>query len=85
MNWQAAAIEPVTGTVTIHAIIIFLNNDQSTDCLDLTLPVKTTDPTLQCVVETGMFIKEAPKTVIALANSITNPLKKTFFKFVYLI
>ncbi len=75
MNWQAAAIDPVTGTVTIQAIIIFLNNDQSTDCLDLTLPVKTTDPTLQCVVDTGIWINDAPNTVIALANSITNPLE----------
>jgi hypothetical protein len=74
MSWHPAAILPVTGTVTIHAIIIFLKSDQSTDSFDRTRPVNTTEPTLQCVVETGIFNKEAPKTVIALANSITNPL-----------
>ena len=70
---------PVTGTVTIHAIIIFRNRDQSTDCFALTRPVNTTEPTLQCVVETGIFINDAPKTVIALANSITKPLRKLYF------
>ena len=71
---------PVTGTVTIHAIIMFLNRDQSTDSFDLTRPVNTTEPTLQWVVDTGMFNKEAPSTVMALANSMTKPLKKLFRK-----
>ena len=65
---------PVTGTVTIQAMIILRNNDQSTDCFDLTRPTKTTEPTLQCVVDTGIFNNDAPKTVIALAISITKPL-----------
>ena len=80
-NWHAAAIPAVTGTVTIQAIIIFLNKDQSTDSFDLTRPVNTTEPTLQCVVETGICNKDAPKTVIALAISMTNPLIYFFSKF----
>ncbi len=67
-------MHPVIGTVTTQAIIIFLNSDQSTDSLDRTRPVKTTDPTLQCVDDTGMLSRDAPRTVIALASSITNPL-----------
>ncbi len=65
----------MTGTVTIHAIIIFRNNDQSTDCFALIRPVNTTEPTLQCVVETGICINDAINTVIALASSITKPLE----------
>ena len=67
---------PVTGTVTIHAMIMFLNKDQSTDCFALTRPVNTTEPTLQCVVDTGICNNDATRTVIALANSITKPLLK---------
>ena len=68
-------MEPVTGTVTIHAIIIFLNKDQSTDSFDRTRPVKTTEPTLQWVVDTGILKIDAVSTVIALAISMTKPLK----------
>ena len=42
-----AAIPPVTGTVTIHATIIFRNKDQSTLCFERTRPIATTLPTLQ--------------------------------------
>ena len=73
--WQIAAIPAVSGTVTIQAMIIFLNKDQSTDCFDLTRPVNTTEPTLQCVVDTGIDVNVATNTVIALAISITKPLK----------
>lgn len=65
----------MTGTVTIQAMIIFLNSDQSTDSFDLTRPVNTTEPTLQCVVDTGICKRDAPNTVIALAISMTKPLK----------
>ena len=74
-----AAMIPVIGTVTAQAIIIFLNKDQSTDSLERMRPVKTTEPTLQCVEDTGIFNKDAPKTVIALANSITKPLDGVIF------
>ena len=47
INWHPAAIIPVTGTVTIQAIMMFLNRDQSTDSFDRTRPVNTTEPTLQ--------------------------------------
>ena len=67
------------GTVTTHATIIFLNKDQSTDSFDLKRPVKTTEPTLQWVDETGIFNNEAPKTVIALASSMTKPLDGVIF------
>jgi len=42
-----AEIPPVTGTVTIHATIIFRNNDQSTLCFERKRPMATTLPTLQ--------------------------------------
>jgi hypothetical protein len=42
-----AEIPPVTGTVTIHATIIFRNNDQSTLCFERKRPIATTLPTLQ--------------------------------------
>ncbi len=55
------------------------NSDQLTDSLALTCPVKTTEPTLQCVEEIGMLIRDAPKTVIALDSSITKPLEGVIF------
>ncbi len=70
-----AAIPPVTGTVTIHATIIFRNKDQSTLCLERTRPIATTLPTLQCVVLIGIDKFDATRTVNAVLISITKPLK----------
>ncbi len=65
----------MTGTVTIHATIIFRNKDQSTLCLDLTRPMATTLPTLQCVVLIGIDKFDATRTVNAVEISMTKPLK----------
>lgn len=64
----------VTGNVTSQAKAMFLNKDQSTPFFDLSRPVKTTLPTLQCVDEIGIFMSEAPSTVMALLSSMTKPL-----------
>ena len=56
---------------------MFLNRAQSTPpVLDLSQPTKTTDPTLQCVVLTGIPIFDAISTVIAEPISIVKPLHK---------
>ena len=65
---------PVTGIVTTHEMTIFTNSDQSTTSRDLTRPVNTTEPTLQCVVETGMPKFDATRTVNAAPISIQKPL-----------
>ena len=63
------------GIVTTQEITIFLNNDQSTTSLDLIRPTKTTDPTLQCVVLTGIPKFDASRTVRADPISIAKPLE----------
>lgn len=78
-NCTSAEMAAVMGTVTAHAAMILLNSDQSTDSLERTRPVITTEPTLQCVDETGMFNRDAPSTVIALASSMTKPLEGVIF------
>lgn len=67
---------PVTGIVTIQDRTIFTNKDQSTTSRDLTRPVKTTEPTLQCVVEIGIPRLDAKRTVKAAPISIEKPLKR---------
>jgi hypothetical protein len=74
-----AAIPPVTGTVTIHATIIFRNKDQSTLCLERTRPIATTLPTLQCVVLIGIDKFDATSTVNAVEISMTKPLKMRMY------
>jgi hypothetical protein len=70
-----ADIPPVTGTVTIHATIIFRNKDQSTLCFERKRPIATTLPTLQWVVLIGIDKFDATRTVNAVDTSITKPLK----------
>jgi hypothetical protein len=80
-----------TGTVIIQAMMIFRNRLQSTaffltvwlfsdECgsgsvRPLTHPTRTTEPTMQCVVEIGRPNLLANKTVVAAPNSITKPLE----------
>jgi hypothetical protein len=73
-----------TGTVTTHAYTIDRKSFQSTafsftpvtgSSLAFEYPTKTTDPTLQCVVEMGKPILLANRTVIAAPISIVKPLK----------
>ena len=63
------------GIVTTQEITIFLNNDQSTTSFDLIRPTNTTDPTLQCVVLTGIPKFDASRTVRADPISIAKPLE----------
>lgn len=46
----AALMSPEIGTVTNHAMKIFLNNLQSTDFLDRSHPTATTEPTCDAQV-----------------------------------
>ncbi len=78
-SWHRAANPHVMGNVKTHAMPICLNSDQSTDSLDRTRPVNTTEPTLQCVDETGILSNDAASTVRALASSMTNPLDGVIF------
>ena len=64
------------GTVMIHADIMFRNSFQSTPReFDVMYPTKTTEPTLQWVVEIGSPILLANSTVNADPISIVNPLQ----------
>lgn len=47
----AALMSPEIGTVTNHAMKIFLNNLQSTDFLDRSHPTATTEPTCDVQVK----------------------------------
>lgn len=81
---KIALIPPATGNVTSHAYTIDLKSDQST-FFPLNLspkkqPMKTTLPTMQWVLETGMPILLASRTVVAAEVSTVKPLKK-FIKF----
>ena len=69
--------EPLTGTVTNQAKTMLRKIFQSTASLERTQPTATTAPTLQWVVDTGSPTLEAIRTVIALINSIVNPLNKS--------
>lgn len=74
--------------VTTHAYTIFRKSFQSTACscgipaavssgvflCALLYPTKTTEPTLQCVVDIGKPILLANSTVIAAPISMVNPL-----------
>ena len=73
---KPALSKPETGSVTNQAMAIFLNSFQSTDSRDLARPTQTTEPTLQWVVDIGMPMLEATRTVTADPISIQNPLKK---------
>lgn len=72
----------LAGSVTIHAITMFLKSDQSTDLAFLSVavdrpyahPTNTILPTLQCVVEMGSASLLASNTVAAALFSITKPL-----------
>lgn len=58
----------------ISHTVSYLKSPQSTPCrLDLAQPTKTTEPTLQCVVEMGRPALEASKTVKAEPISMVNP------------
>lgn len=74
MYIHPADINAVTGTVTTHAYIIFLNSFQSTPfSLELNQPTNTTDPTLQWVVDIGKPILLANNTVNVAPISIVKP------------
>lgn len=64
------------GTVTIQAKIILRNNFHSTLALERTYPMATMEPTLQCVVLTGIPRLDARSTVVAAPSSIVKPLWK---------
>ena len=66
---------PVIGIVTNHDITIFPNNFQLTTSLERKRPTKTTEPTLQCVVDIGIPRFDANNTVSAEPISIAKPLK----------
>ena len=66
---------PVIGIVTNHEIIIFPNSFQLTTSLERKRPTKTTEPTLQCVVDIGIPRFDASNTVSAEPISIAKPLK----------
>ena len=72
---KAADNPPATGNVTNHASTIFLKSFQSTPCRDLNQPTNTIDPTLQWVVDMGIPMLEAKRTVNADPTSIQKPLK----------
>lgn len=72
---MAALIPPLIGNVMIQAKNMLRNSFQSTLDFDLTRPTKTTLPTLQCVVLTGIPIMEATNTVSADPISIQKPLQ----------
>lgn len=62
----AALMSPEMGTVTNHAMKIFLNNLQSTDFLDRSHPTATTEPTCVCAMYTlqSKVVPRASKTRI---------------------
>ena len=71
-----AALRPAaTGTVIIQAKMMLAKRRHSTVAAALTLPMATTDPTLQCVVLIGIPMLDASSTVAAAPSSILNPLK----------
>ena len=72
---EAAEIPPLTGSVNNQAKIMFRNNDQSTLSLERTRPTNTMEPTLQCVLLTGIPTLDANSTVRAAPISMENPLK----------
>lgn len=83
-NMNPAESSAATGTVTSQAYTIDLKSFQSTafsltpvigSSFALEYPTKTTDPTLQWVVEMGRPILLAKRTVIAAPISIVKPLK----------
>lgn len=79
MNMNKALIPAATGKVTNQAYTIDLKSDQST-FFPLNLspkkqPIKTTLPTMQCVLETGIPTLLASKTVAAAEVSTVKPLK----------
>ena len=72
-----AALKPAeAGTVTTQAMKMFLNRDQSTLECERTRPTTTMEPTLQWVVEMGMPILEATRTVSAAPTSMQKPLEE---------
>lgn len=52
----AALISPEIGTVTNHAMKIFLNSRQSTDFLERSHPTATTDPTCVHIIQVQVNI-----------------------------
>ena len=80
MSWRrpamtAALTPPEMGSVTSHAMMMFLKSFQSTLSLARTRPTDTMEPTLQCVVEMGIPAFDATSTVRAAPISIQNPLR----------
>ena len=77
---NAADNPPATGNVTNQARTILRKSFQSTPWRDLNHPTNTIDPTLQWVVEIGIPMLEARRTVKAEPTSIQKPLKIESFK-----
>ena len=65
----------VNGSVTTQARMMLRKSDQSTFSRARKRPTNTTEPTLQCVVEIGMPMLEAMRTVSAEPISMQKPLK----------